>query len=149
MTQGPSQPAPGRFAARVPAWAAPVAVAAAAVVWCTAAAVLDPTAGDSPLPSCPVKALTGWSCPGCGSTRMLHALAHGDVGAAVGYNAVALAVLPLLAWAWLGWLLRTTGRRSLPRWELTRWAVPVMVVVTVTWAVVRNLPFAPFTALAV
>lgn len=30
------------------------------------------------LPKCPVKTLTGWDCPGCGSTRALHSLIEGE-----------------------------------------------------------------------
>jgi Protein of unknown function (DUF2752) len=35
------------------------------------------TAGFFPV--CPLYALTGYACPGCGMTRGLHALLHGDV----------------------------------------------------------------------
>jgi hypothetical protein len=33
-------------------------------------------------PSCPLKELTGWLCPFCGSLRAIHALFHGAPGAA-------------------------------------------------------------------
>ena len=38
---------------------------------CVAAVLarVDPHAPGSPLPPCPLRALTGWYCPGCGSTR--------------------------------------------------------------------------------
>src|SRR5690606_39629670 len=31
------------------------------------------------LPVCPMLSLTGFACPGCGMTRGMHALLHGDV----------------------------------------------------------------------
>jgi len=38
-------------------------------------------------PSCLFTALFGVHCPGCGSLRALHALAHGDLNAALAFNA--------------------------------------------------------------
>lgn len=51
------------------------------------------------LPSCPLKAATGWPCPGCGTTRAALALADLDLLAA-------LAVSPL---ATAGWALLVGG----------------------------------------
>ncbi|HEX2163355.1 MAG TPA: DUF2752 domain-containing protein [Thermoanaerobaculia bacterium] len=46
------------------------------------------------LPACPLKATTGWPCPGCGTTRAALALADLDVLAA-------FAVSPLAATGWV------------------------------------------------
>lgn len=52
---------------------------------------------QSMLPSCAFKALSGFPCPTCGSTRMLTHLAQADLAGAVGLNpAVALAVIGAL-----------------------------------------------------
>lgn len=89
------------------------------------------------LPGCPFKAITGWPCPGCGSTRSALALAHLDLGAA-------LAVSPLATLAWVALIgggliaggLALAGRPlreprgSVPRW--LRWAV--MLGIAVNWA---------------
>ena len=48
-------------------------------------AVFDP-AETWWFPSCPLRALTGWLCPFCGSLRALHALLHGVRGAALTLN---------------------------------------------------------------
>lgn len=51
------------------------------------------------LPACPLKATTGWPCPGCGSGRAALALGHFDLPAA-------FAVSPLAA---AGWVLLVGG----------------------------------------
>lgn len=47
-------------------------------------------------PKCTFYYLTGLYCPGCGSQRALHALLHGHIGAAFGYNPLLILMLPYL-----------------------------------------------------
>ena len=42
-------------------------------------------------PACPVKAMTGHDCPGCGLTRSFVAIAHGDLDASLLYNRMGIA----------------------------------------------------------
>lgn len=137
-----------------PAWFSPLAVAAVAAAWCTVAGLADPTRVGSGLPRCPFKMLTGWSCPGCGSTRMLHALLHGDVAGAARYNVVALAMTPVLAWTWYAWAvsrgtLPRCGGSAPPTWRPSGRALRIGLALWLGFAVVRNLPWAPFSALRV
>jgi hypothetical protein len=128
---------------------APLGVAAAAVLACTVVWWADPTTPGGPIPVCPTKLLLGIDCPGCGSTRMLYSLLHGNLLAAVKFNALALATLVLLVWAYAAWVYgRVVGRR-IWSWQHHRWAPPVILVLVVAWSVVRNLPFGPFPALRV
>ena len=126
-----------RRALRLPA-AGPALVGLAVAAAVCVVAVVDPNQpGHYPL--CPVKALTGLSCPGCGSLRALHALAHGDLPGAFAHNPLAVAVLPLLVWTYLAWTVRvavgTARHRISPAW------MPRAVLVTVAlFTVVRNLP---------
>ena len=80
-----------------------LAAATAAVL---AAAVLyhaDPAA--SPLyPPCLIRLYTGWSCPGCGATRALHALLHFRFEEAWRLNPLWTAAAPALA-VWGLWRL--------------------------------------------
>ncbi len=93
--------------------------------------------------------LLGIDCPGCGTLRMLYSLLHGDLVAAVQFNALALAALLLLVGAYAVWIYgRVVGRQVL-KWPDVRWAAPVALVLVSVWFVVRNLPFGPFTALRV
>ena len=100
-------------------------------------------------PPCVFHKCTGLHCPGCGTTRALHALLHGRVWAAFRYNALIVMSLPLLALA----LARYT--RSVfaspqphpPRRRLADWTWPALALLLAFW-VLRNLPFHPFTWLA-
>lgn len=96
----------------------------------------DP-AVSSWFPPCPFHALTGLHCPGCGTLRALHRLAHGDVGGALAMNPLLFVGLPAMA-VLLAW----------PRLARHR-AVPLAcLIVLLTYAVLRNLPWWPFSLLA-
>ncbi len=128
---------------------APVAVAMSAAVGCVAIWMGDPTTPNGPLPVCPTKALLGIDCPGCGGMRMLYSLMHGDLLAAVRFNALALCAMVLLVWAYAGWTYGRMTGRQVRGWQHRRWSGVTACVLTVAWFVVRNLPFAPFSALHV
>ena len=140
----------GRWAqlsGRVPRWAAPAGVAAT-VVSAAAFSAAVPPHGQGFYPQCPLYQLTGILCPACGATRAVSALTSGHLGAAVHDNVLLVALVPVLAAVWLGWMLRSagySGRLTRLRWP-PRMQV-VMPVLLVLFGVVRNLPLAPFHAL--
>lgn len=89
------------------------------------------------LPPCPVAALTGLSCPGCGSGRAFAALARGDLAAAVGFNPLLLLALPC-AGALAVLEARARGRGEplvLPAWTVRLFAGAVGL-----FTLARNLP---------
>ncbi len=47
-------------------------------------------------PACPIHQYTGLLCPGCGATRALALLLHGDVSHALQANALFVLLLPVL-----------------------------------------------------
>lgn len=102
----------------------------------TYVALVDPHRPSSVYPSCPFKMLTGWNCPFCGGLRMTHDLVHGDLVAGIHDNVFLLVGLPLLA-AWA--LLRRARGRALP----SRAALLTVVIATIAWTVLRNLPDFP------
>lgn len=80
---------------------------------------------------------------------MLYSLMHGNLLAAARFNALGLVAVVLLVWAYLAWTYgRLVGRR-IGSWQHRRWAAVVALSLVLAWFVVRNLPFAPFTALFV
>lgn len=114
-----------------------LALGAAAAV--TLVATVDPNEAGH-YPTCPFLAVTGLFCPGCGSMRAVHALAYGDVAAAVLLNPFAVAAAAyLLAW-WVTRLVRLTGR-SAPSLSTSRPGfVWVLMGLLVVFGVLRNLP---------
>ena len=131
--------------------AGPATVAVGTAALCCAVLVGNPTVPGGPLPVCPTKALLGIDCPGCGSLRMIYSLLHGDLSAALHYNALALVALPLLAVSFVGWAAgRWRGRRiAALAWPTWRWSPHITLVLVLAWFVIRNIPLAPFTALRV
>ncbi|MFH8611110.1 DUF2752 domain-containing protein [Streptomyces sp. NPDC018029] len=91
-------------------------------------------------PACPLLRLTGIYCPGCGGLRSAHAFIHGDLTAALGANALAVAGYVLFAVVWTVWVVRTVRGRPvrIEPGPLQLWGVGVLVAL---FTVVRNLPF--------
>jgi len=95
---------------------------------------------------CPLHAITGLYCPGCGMFRAAGALLHGDLGQAVRYNALCPVLLPLL----FIFTARETIRYiqgALPA-PANRLEIAICVGVagiSVLYAIARNLP--PFDML--
>ena len=73
---------------------------AAGLVLC---ALLDPGSIEGLPTLCPFRRVTGLDCPGCGMTRALSALLHGDPDAAAAHHPLVLVALPLAVGALL-WL---------------------------------------------
>jgi hypothetical protein len=121
--------------------AAPAAALAAAAAAVGVVAVVDPNEPGH-YPACPFLSLTGWYCPGCGSLRAVHALAHGDVGEAVARNPLAVACVPLLVTLFVLWTRRRLTGRARTWAAPAAWINALLALVIAFW-VLRNLePFA-------
>ena len=79
---------------------------------------------------CPIRALTGLYCPGCGSTRAVFALFHGNLPLAAHDNALLLA-MPVLA------VLGRYIDRKLARRYIYIYLAALLALV-VTFVVLRN-----------
>ena len=98
----------------------------------------DPSASSGFVP-CPFKAITGLDCPFCGSTRALHSLLNGDIGAALSHNVVTISAIAALAIFFV--VQRLTKRQPLTISNSTWIVIGVGLLV---FTVARNLPIAPF-----
>jgi hypothetical protein len=93
-------------------------------------------------PPCFFKKLTGLNCPGCGSSRALHQLMHGDVLAAIDYNFLLVIFLPVVI---IGLISVFTGRLN-NIWQKFNKPWLYFFIITAFW-ILRNLPYQPFFAL--
>jgi hypothetical protein len=100
------------------------------------------------LPRCQLHELTGLNCPGCGGTRAVYALLHGDVLQAAAYNLYFVLALPFLLW-WGGYGLWATvmGKQFGPP-RLRPWLWTFVWISLAAFTVLRNLPVSPFDWMA-
>ncbi|MDT3400879.1 DUF2752 domain-containing protein, partial [Streptomyces sp. B1866] len=91
--------------------AAPLAVLTGTGAAFALVAAVDP-GEPGHYPVCPLWALTGLYCPTCGGLRSAHAVAHGDLPAALGANALAVAGYAAFAAWWTLWTVRAVRGRT-------------------------------------
>lgn len=104
------------------------------------------TAGFFPV--CPLYYLTGIHCPGCGLTRGFHALFHGDVLAALSFNALLPVYALVFGFVFVSLVLIVVRGRGLSWRIFPPASVYGFLVLAAAFFVLRNLPFYPFTLLA-
>jgi hypothetical protein len=115
-----------------------------------AAAVLfffDP-AVSRVFPPCPVRYLTGWYCPGCGSLRAMHQLLHGNLRAALAMNPLTVILSPYVAFGLVSHACYAISGRAMPPSRLPAVWVRILCAVILLFAIARNLPLHPFNLLA-
>lgn len=90
-------------------------------------------------PVCQFHRLTGLNCPGCGMTRALYALLHGDLATAMHDNALlVIGLLGLLVrGAWFA--LKSPGERAVLSFIPGRWLGPLLISALI-FTILRNLP---------
>ncbi|MEV4010317.1 DUF2752 domain-containing protein [Nonomuraea angiospora] len=134
-----------RGAARLKGLLAPLGVAGATGAVFAFVGMVDPNQPGH-YPTCPFLAITRLYCPGCGTLRTIHALAHLDPATALGMNPLAVAMMPFLLFWWGRWVVRTLqGRPRRTTLAHPAWLWAFIAIVMVYW-VVRNLPFGAFLA---
>ena len=131
-------------AAPSPAWVVGLILGALALVGGATIFFFNP-AKYGFYPICLFHQITGLNCPGCGATRALYALVHGNLATAMRDNALLVCALAGLILR-VGWVVITKGT-SVPAGEFfpakLLW---LALVVTLVFAVLRNLPAFAFLA---
>jgi hypothetical protein len=97
-------------------------------------------------PPCMFRTLTGFTCPGCGTTRALHQMVHGHLFAAFMLNPLLLIALPFLLYAFLRYSAIVMHGGVPPKNSLhPRYIYAIFFVVSAFW-IFRNMPFYPFVS---
>lgn len=115
---------------------ATVAFAAVAIALVLFYGLVDAESGL--MPRCPVKALSGWECPGCGSQRLFHSLLRGNFAEAWSYNPFVFVMTPVVALV----IASDIWRKQFPRLHrvMTSPAMIVAILIaTIVWTVARNV----------
>ena len=97
-------------------------------------------------PACPFRLLTGFTCPGCGSTRAMHQILHGDFATAFTLNPLLLLAIPFLLFVLLRYSM-TVLRGGVPRPNaLPTPFIYALFVIIVSFWIFRNTPYYPFVS---
>lgn len=92
------------------------------------------------MPKCPFKLITGWSCPGCGIQRCLHALLHGHYAEALHYNYFLVYSLPYLALIiYTEWGCKGARQQQFRRIFEGHTAITLYCVLFIIWGIARNI----------
>ena len=89
-------------------------------------------------PKCPVKLLTGYSCPGCGLQRAFHELLHGNFTQALSYNYFFVLSIPYLLLVTISLMFKGRNAKydSIVQGQVLAW---IYVVSYCIWFVLRNI----------
>jgi len=90
-------------------------------------------------PQCPIYRYLHIQCPGCGTTRALAALLHGNITEALRLNAFTTFLIPFAALYTAAWYRRFLQRKPIQLPRLPHSAVYVTLAFAAIFSIVRNL----------
>jgi hypothetical protein len=124
--------------ARLRAARTPLLVAGGVAVAALGLVLVDPHEPGS-WGACPLYALTGLYCAGCGGLRATHDLLVGDLADAWAMNPLWVLLVPVLVGLWLRWTARAlrSGRRAAAP---PAWVALGAAAVVVVYSLARNVP---------
>ena len=97
-------------------------------------------------PPCMFRALTGFTCPGCGSTRAMHQILHGHFVTAFMLNPLLLLAIPFLMFAFVRYSVAVM-RGGIPRQNvMPAGLIYALFVIVVSFWIFRNTSFYPFVS---
>lgn len=92
--------------------------------------------------SCPIHTLFGVYCPGCGITRMLHAIITLDFYKAFRYNPLLFILFPFFVYLFIDMIIkeRKNKRPILKKIPEIIWVI--LIIILIIYAILRNIyPF--------
>ena len=109
---------------------------------------INPPTDNSYYPKCVSYQIASIHCPGCGSTRTLHALLNLRFEQAIAYNPVMVALLPLGVFVLLRSVWHRVQGTTPSRLPGFVWFPRILTVVLIAFWILRNIPVYPLTLLA-
>ncbi len=111
-------------------WGAVFGVGALYYIWISITKIKVP---------CVIKLISGYDCPGCGTTRMMEALLRFDFKSAFYFNPFMMCALPFGFLLAVWWAVRyvKTGKRefNVPMWIITA----LLVISMIIFGILRNI----------
>ncbi len=93
--------------------------------------------------------LTGLYCFGCGAGRASYELVHLRILSAMDYNVVFVVIAPFLVYYLIKqYVYVILGKDVLPFFSIGKWAIKAILVVLISFVIIRNIPLIPFVLLA-
>lgn len=97
-------------------------------------------------PKCPFRVLTGWQCPGCGSTRAFYELLHLHPVAAFKLNPLMVLTLPFIVYGLLGFTKSALTGKPQRRVFIPPLYMWLWLGLLVSYWIFRNTPWYPFVS---
>lgn len=107
----------------------------------------DPASAGG-LQLCPLHALTGYYCPGCGTLRGIHQLLHGNLATALAYNPVMVLAVPLAVYLLCSEIVAVGWNKRLPKPDPSPRLLWGLLCFLIAFGILRNIPCYPLTLLA-
>jgi hypothetical protein len=100
-------------------------------------------------PKCPFYSFTGLYCPGCGSQRAFHEMLHGNLWVGIQHNFLIILALLVIFYKFYVFFHNSFQKENTVKNILYHNAAPwVILVVVVSFWILRNIPMDPFIILA-
>ena len=97
-------------------------------------------------PQCPFRMVTGWQCPGCGSTRAFYQLLHLHPVAAFKFNPLMVLTLPFLIYLFVLYTRSVVTGAPRPQLRMPNKYLWVWIGLLFVFWVFRNTSWYPFVS---
>jgi hypothetical protein len=99
-------------------------------------------------PKCPFYTITGFYCPGCGSQRAVHQFLHGHILEGLKHNFLILILVSVLTYDGILFLFNHFTKKPLNNLLHQSRITKLILIIILSFWVLRNIDFYPFTILA-
>lgn len=89
---------------------------------------------------CVFEEITGFYCPGCGVTRMVFALLHGDIRQAIAYNSFVMVLMPfIIVFALNRYYCWLKNKKDYWMKRIPDWIWYLLIIFAILFGILRNM----------